>query len=268
MRDMLIDCHTHAYPVKVAEKLIPKMVEVYGIKPKYDATVAGLLDSMKSSGVDKSIILTVANRKEHVKSSNTWCIEVQDSCEKLMCFGSIHLAYPDWELELERLNDNGIRGIKLQPNAQRFYPDDEKMNPIYEKLMELDMSLVFHVGDEVKPVKPMYAAPKHFQGVLDSYPELNIMLAHLGGYKTFDEMRIFLDYDNLWFDTAFIPGNISDKKFIELVDEIGDNRVVYGSDFPWADPAWGISKIRELFGDKAGIILEDNPGRFFSRVYP
>jgi len=266
MREMLIDCHTHAYPVKVAGKLIPRMVDVYGVKPIHEATIEGLQDSMKASGVGKSLLLTIANRKEHVYSSNTWCISVQS--QDLLCFGSIHPDYNEWEDEIERLNDNGVRGLKLQPNAQRFHPDDERLFRIYEKLLELDMALVFHIGDEVKPVTPLYAHPRYYARVLDSFPDLTILLAHLGGYKTFNDLHHVLDYSNVWFDTAFIPWNIPDDLFISLVDEIGIERVVFGSDFPWADPKDGIAKIRELFGVEAKTILEKNPQSFLSKIYP
>ncbi len=262
---MLIDCHTHAYPAKVADKLIPRMVDVYGVKPKHKATIEGLRDSMKSSGVGKSLLLTVANRKEHVHSSNTWCINTNS--QDILCFGSIHPDYTNWEDEIDRLNENGVRGLKLQPNAQRFRPDDEGVFGIYEKVLELDMALVFHIGDEVKPVKPLYAHPRYFNRVLESFPDLTILLAHLGGYKTFNDLHHVLGYDNVWFDTAFIPGNIPDDLFISLVDEIGIDRVVYGSDYPWADPRDGITKVRELFGANAEDILERNPESFLSRVY-
>jgi len=265
---MIIDCHAHAYPDEVAAKLVPKIKQIYGVDPKHDATVAGLKDSMKQAGIEKSFLLTVANRAEHVESSNNWCIKIQETNDDLICFGSVHPEYPNFLDELQRLADNGIWGIKLQPNAQRFYPDTEELFLIYQKLSDLGMALVFHIGDEVKPVEELFAHPKNFSSILDSFPDLTILLAHLGGYKTYDSLNHVLDYANVWYDTAFVPGNIADEKFIEIVSEIGVDKVVFGTDFPWADPAHERGEIERIFADEASLILERNPERFLSIVYP
>jgi len=263
---MIIDCHSHAYPDEVAIKLIPKIGRIYGIKPKYKGNVSGLLDTMKMASIDKSIVLTVANRKEHVLPSNNWCIGIQNLYPELIFFGSIHPDFENPENEIERINDNGIKGIKLQPNAQRFYPDSERLFPIYQKLSDLGMILVFHTGDEVKPIKELYAHPKNFKTVLESFPDLTILLAHLGGYKTWDSLYYVLDYRNVWYDTAFIPENISDDRFIEIVNEIGIDKIVFGTDFPWADPKIAKAEIKRIFGKKAKLILENNPERFLKSL--
>lgn len=265
---MKIDCHTHAYPVEVADKLIPRMKEVYGVEPACAATVQGLEKSMSESGIDHCLLLTVANRPEHVISTNDWAAQIQDEKENINCFGSIHPDHEHAAEELERIHGQGIRGIKLQPNAQGFYPDAKKMYPIYEKLSKIGMIAVFHVGQEAQPIDELYAHPSRIRAVLESFPKITVLLAHLGGYGVHDYIDDVLGFDKVWYDTAFIPGNIEDQKFRELVSFIGKDQVVFGSDFPWADPAESVEEIYRIFDEKyAQKILEKNPGRFLRKLH-
>jgi predicted TIM-barrel fold metal-dependent hydrolase len=261
---MVVDCHAHVYSDDIACKVIPRIEDVYGAKSVHPATVDGILSAMEAGGVDRALVLTSINRPEHVESTNSWCAGIQDSREKLLFFGGLHPFFENPLEELERIKDLGLLGIKLQPNAQRFYPDDERFFPIYEKLSELNMGLAFHCGDEVIPFKPLYAHPKHFKQVLESFPDLIIQLAHLGGYKTWDSLQSVLGYGNVWYDTAFCPRNISDKELLSIVEEIGVSRVLFGTDFPWTDPGREKRELERILAEDAVKVLEENPQRYLS----
>lgn len=263
---MIIDCHAHAYQGEVARKLIPKIGEIYGVKPETQGTVTDLLNAMGDYGIDRAIVLAVANKPEFTRSQNDFYIEIQDSHPELICFGSVHPDMENVEDEIHRIRDSGLQGVKLQPNAQRFYPDSEKAFRIYETLSELKMALVFHAGDEVKPFKPLYAHPKHLRAVLESFTGIQILLAHLGGYRTWDSISEVLDFRNAWYDTAFIPGNIPDEEFKKIVDEISLKKVVFGTDFPWTNPGEEKKEIERIFTTKAAKILRENPKRFLDAV--
>jgi hypothetical protein len=157
-------------------------------------------------------------------------------------------------------------GIKLQPNAQRFYPDDERFFPVYEMLVELDLAAAFHCGDEVIHFEPMYAHPRRFAQVLESFPDLTILLAHLGGYKTWDSVRYVAGYESVWYDTAFCPRNLPDKEFREIVGRLGAEKVVFGTDFPWTDQETERKEIERIFKEDAPKFLEENPKRLLSEL--
>ncbi|MBN2015070.1 MAG: amidohydrolase family protein [Candidatus Altiarchaeota archaeon] len=260
----IVDCHAHIYPDEVAAKVVPRIEEVYGAKAAHPATVEGILSAMDSGGIDKSLILSSINRPEHVVSFNDWCAETQRSNPHLLFFGGLHPTFENPLDELERIKELGLFGIKLQPNAHRFYPDDERFFPIYERLSELDLGLAFHCGDEVLHFEPMYAHPMHFTQVLESFPDLVIQLAHLGGYKTWDSLHCVTGYRNVWYDTAFCPRNLPDKDFLSVVDEIGLERVIFGTDFPWTDPGRERKELERILGEDAVKILSDNPRQYLS----
>jgi predicted TIM-barrel fold metal-dependent hydrolase len=263
---MVVDCHVHVYPHEVERKVIPKVESVYGVRARHPATVEGVRSAMKKAGIEKSLVLSYLNRPEHVVSFNTWCAEVQKTHKELLFFGGMH---PDFEMpleELERIKGLGLLGIKLQPNTQRFYPDDERFFPIYEMLVELDLAVAFHCGDEVIHFDQMYAHPSRFAQVLESFPDLTILLAHLGGYKTWDAIRYVAGYESVWYDTAFCPRNLLDKEFREIVDRLGSEKVVFGTDFPWTDQATEKKEIERIFKEDAVKILEENPKKLLAEL--
>lgn len=75
--------------------------------------------------------------------------------------------------ELERMVKLKIKGVKLQPTVQKFIPDESKMFKIYEKVSELI-----------------------------------VILAHLGGYQIWDEISILTEFNNAYFDTSCVVGEM------------------------------------------------------------
>ncbi|MDO8885486.1 hypothetical protein [Candidatus Oleimmundimicrobium sp.] len=64
---------------------------------------------------------------------------------------------------------------------------------------------------------------------------MKIVLAHLGGYLAWDNLETLLRYENVYFDTAYLLGNIEDKLILRLIDKIDINKVLFEKDFPFRD---------------------------------
>lgn len=260
----VIDCHAHVYPDEVANKIIPKMEEIYGVKREHDATVASLLASVERGDIYKVVVLPIANRPEHVRL-NTWYAHLAKESNKIIPFGSVH---PDNDPgELNSFPELGLKGIKFQPNAQLFYPDEDRMFKFYQKALELDLIVVFHAGDEEGGVRGEYSQPESFVKVLQSFPQLRIVLPHLGGFRTWDKLDLVLGYDNVYYDTAHLPGNIDDALLIELITQIGVEKIVFGTDFPWSDHRKDKEHMEKLLGAEARRIFWDNPKKLLGLEY-
>ncbi len=125
-----------------------------------------------------------------------------------------------------------ILGFKLQLLVQRFFPDDERLFPLYELVMERGKRLLFHVG--TGPVGNEFVGIVPFRRLLARYPGLPAIIAHMGAleYGAFGEL--LADHPRLYMDTAFsfLPrlGSMFDlgDDFLERYRE----RILYGSDFP------------------------------------
>ena len=74
-----------------------------------------------------------------------------------------------------------LRGLKLHPSKQQFYPNDPKLFPIYELCLSYNVPITFHCGMSWQPNTYLkYAHPYLFEDIAVRYPELRINLAHFG----------------------------------------------------------------------------------------
>jgi uncharacterized protein len=255
---MLIDTHAHIYPDDVAEKVIGSIEKFYGVMRAHNATFDELLKSLDRGGFDKVVVLPIATKPEHIKM-NDWYAELAHRSDKIIPFGGIH---PDSDpSEIDRFPKLGLKGLKIQPNALRVFPADERMLPIYEKAIEHNLIVTFHAGDEESGFKGEYSHPKDFVPVLEKYPEMIMVLSHLGGFRTWDKLDLVLGYPNVWYDTAHLPGNLPDEEIQALVDKIGLDKVIFGSDYPFADHAVELEAAKRVFGENTETILSHNPRR-------
>jgi len=256
---LTFDFHAHIFTEDVAEKLIGKMEEIYGVKRRYNAVVGDVLKSAANGGIDRVVILSIANRPEHVQY-NEWYAELGRKHEQIIPFGSIHIENDP--AELDRFPELGIKGIKLQPNAQRFYPDDKRMFPIYKRCAELGLIVVFHTGDEEGGVKGTFSQPKQYLDVIKSFPELTIVLAHFGGYMAWADVDPLIGHENVYFDTAYLPGKIDDSLFLSMAERIGIDRIVFGTDFPFRDHKTEREYVENLFSKEVAMrFLSENPSK-------
>ena len=129
---MRVDVHTHIWPDRIAEAVAGNMQSDLGFAPIAPNTVAGIKEHMESSGVDKSIVLGVAIRADQVRRANDWLISGAD--ESLVPFGAVHPDLTDKAAEIRHLRANGVKGIKMHPVINGFYPDDPQWFPVYEEL--------------------------------------------------------------------------------------------------------------------------------------
>ena len=94
---MRIDIHTHISPDRIAAPVLEGMTAQFGYPAVGINTIDGIKSHMRASGVDKSVVLGVVDRLEHIKPANDWLISIQD--DMLVPFGAIH---PDMERPVSR----------------------------------------------------------------------------------------------------------------------------------------------------------------------
>ncbi|MCL5291458.1 MAG: amidohydrolase family protein [Actinobacteria bacterium] len=256
---MLIDFHAHIYQDDAADKVIGRMEEYYGVRRRHDATLSSLLKSIGRAGFDRAVVLPVLTKPEHISLNHWYGGLGESSGGVLVPFGGIHPDNSPDELDL--FPELGLRGMKLQPNAQRFYPDDPRMFPIYEKAQALGLMVVFHAGNEAAGPPAEFSRPDRFLPVLSSFPKLTVILTHLGGYKAWDKVQPLFPFKNACFDTAYLPGKIDEELFLDLVERIGINRVLFGTDFPFRDHGEELAWVERVLGHKDANVLHENAVR-------
>lgn len=157
--------------------------------------------------------------------------------------------------ELERaVLELGLIGLKTQAGAQDFRPDDRQFYPLWEKVAELGVPVLFHVGTtglgagtpggmgiKLDNMRPIYV-----DTVAADFPELKIIAAH-PAWPWQDEMiAIALHKDNIWIDlSGWSPKYFSETLVREIKTRLQD-RVMFGTDYPFITYSKWISAFDEL----------------------
>jgi predicted TIM-barrel fold metal-dependent hydrolase len=239
----IIDMHTHVFPDALAPSAIASLEKAGDLKARYDGTVAGLVAEMDRTGVDISVTQPVATKPEQVASINDWVAGL--GSDRIVPFGAMHPNLADPGAEIARMASLGLRGFKLHPEHQAFDPDESRMDAIYAAAVEHDMVVFFHAGADVIHTT-VRGTPASFATVLDEWPDLTFVLAHLGGFRQWRGVAEVLAGRDVWLDTAYTLGHLPDDEFVRIVKNHGVERVLFGSDGPWTDCRAEIEHLRRL----------------------
>ena len=127
---------------------------------------------------------------------------------------------------------------------------DRYMWPFYETCQDLGIPIVSHSGP-ARGGEP-YGEPGNFAAALEAFPRLTIVLAHMGGATWQQCVDIAHAYSNVYFDICEIiawtggTNAPTNQQLGQLVKDVGPERVMMGSDFPWYDLDYTVQQIMEL----------------------
>ncbi|WP_303836865.1 amidohydrolase family protein [Ruminococcus flavefaciens] len=240
------DFHTHAFTDELAKRAVSGLALTSGIEPATDGTVSGLRRKLEENGIDRGMMLPVATKPSQQEAINNWAASVMR--DGLYCCGTVHPDAENTVAEVERIKALGLYGVKFHSEYQNFRPDEERMFPIYEKIAELGLIAVFHGGWDPYSKDEIKATPQSFAAVAGTFPKLKIVSAHLGGLNLWDDIEKYTAgrFHNLWFDVSVISRFISDEQLLRIIKKQGAERVLFGSDCPWDEPANEIDMINRL----------------------
>ncbi|MBO6148350.1 MAG: amidohydrolase family protein [Lachnospiraceae bacterium] len=272
---MIIDFHTHIFPDKIAEKTLDKLSHMAHVVPFSDGTAEGLLITMEAAHIDLSIIVPVATVPKQVQKINDTAASLNESyAEKgLFSFGGIHPEYEDYREELARIKALGLKGVKVHPVYQDCDLDDIKYLRIFDRAAELGLIVITHSGLDVGYPGVVRCTPKMARRAVDEIGLFKLVLAHMGGWKYWDEVPELLADTGVYLDTSFSTGvlhplpdgywkeeelKLLDKdSFMEIFNAFGAERLLFGSDNPWGMQKENIAFLREMpisAEDRANIL--------------
>ena len=212
-------------------------------------------------GLDCAVVLPVATNPAKVQSMNDLSLRLSGH-DGLLYFGCIHPDQPDWRQELDRIAAAGLRGIKLHPVYQGVDFDDVRYLRILERAGELGLIIVTHAGDDIGFPGVVRCSPAMIARACRQVGRVPLVLAHMGGWKNWDEVMELLPDTGVYLDTAFSLGCITPLTpdaytpqelqlldaavFCNMVRRFGSKRVLFGTDSPWTDQAASVAQIEAL----------------------
>ncbi len=198
--------------------------------------------------------------------------------ERLIPFGGVDVWGDDPGEAVERLGDLGVRAIKLHPPHQEFAPNAYRggadgdrlpeLAELYGRAEELGLPIMFHTGTSIFPgARNVFADPLPLDDVGVDFPELTVILAHLGR-PLWPDASFFLlrRHPNFWGDVSGIPPRGLLRYFPRLAD-VAD-KLLWGTDWP-GPMVPGLAENLEAFraldlsDDVRRKLLQDNAERLF-----
>lgn len=272
---MIIDIHAHAYPERIAKKVKERMESVSGSRVENVGTPEALVEGMEKNGVNHSVFLPVATNPGQVGKLNAQAIRWMEEYGNrgLVSFAAVHPDTAELKMVMRGIRNSGLRGIKIHPDYQETYFDDIRYLRILDAAAEEGLPVLVHAGmDEVYPDQ-VHCDVKRILRVLEEVDCSHLILAHMGGWQMWTDVKKYICGAPVYMDTAFsLTGTVSvenrgvygkmldDHQFTELVRLHGSDRVLFGSDTPWSsqkeNSEW-IQKCSLNPGEKTQILGEN-----------
>jgi predicted TIM-barrel fold metal-dependent hydrolase len=251
---LVVDVHVHLF--ETAEDPLRDGYEIweYGERPGVEfgtrrGTAADLATSLGPSPVAHCVVLgmfaperdgTGPAGADRLRAYNDWVLGVAAGSPHLTPLVAADPGALGGRAGAEHVREaaaRGARGIKIHPLVQGFAPDDPRMDQIYATCEELGLTVLSHSGS-ARPGSPR-SDPFAFGTVLDAHPRLHVVLAHLGGASWRQVAPFAAAYPTVSFDLCEIiawtgaPHAPGAGQLGRLIRDIGSERVLFGTDFPW-----------------------------------
>ncbi len=250
----ILDFHTHPWrPEHLApatrafiERISPA-VRTHGDRLGDPAYAADLL---RAQGVEHAVLLA-----EHcpATSGNVRTDLVLEMCREadgfFLPFASVDpTTDEDPAGLLARYIDAGVRGLKLYPSYQFFYPNDPRAYPLYALCERHRLPVLMHIGSSVIPGTRMkYCEPIYLDDVAVDFPGLTIVMAHGGRGWWYDQCAFLASHHaNVYIDVAgLVPSQL--RELFPRLDRLAA-KMVFGSDWPAMprSPGENVAAIRAL----------------------
>lgn len=232
----------------------------------YEKNLKSLLNEAGKNNVARLLILAGFENSDDFNISTKNLIRLAGNKPHISLVGSIDLVrYKNNDLlNLESwLKKKLIVGVKFYLGYQHVYPADKKCVPIYKLCLKYKIPVIFHTGDTlagvVKDPKVKYAHPIHIDDVATDFPDLKIIIAHMGNPWLVDCAEVLYKNPNVYADISGIVvgdelnspyGALTRQKIKELVAYVGSNKLLYGTDWPLCSMSPYLKFAKLLFSTK------------------
>lgn len=257
----IADFHAHIFPDKIAEKASASIGGFYHASSNHIATFDNLLEQEQKAGIDWCVISSSATGSAQVAHLNDFIAQCAASRPNVIGFGSLFPTMLGWEPELERMQELGLRGIKIHPDFQKIGIDEPKAIPMYRAIAKAGLPVLFHMGD----ARYDYSAPERLTNLIRQVPDLIAIAAHFGGWQAWDRSYEHILPEQVFYDTSSSLMFLGKERALDFLDKMGANRFLFGTDFPMWTPETELARFLDLGLDAATqeTILFGNFQRLF-----
>ena len=262
---MIIDCHTHVN--NYHDEQVDALAEC----------IARLLTAMRRNRIDVALVLT-SYKVVPGRPSTRAVVDAIRQHPNLHVVAGVswtNLMPGDVEELRALLQERAIKGLKLYPGYEPFYPSDPKLTPVYLLAEEFEVPVMIHTGDTYSPSgKVKFSHPLHIDEVAVDFPRVKFVICHLGNPWLRDCMEVVYKNENVYADiSGLVLGDFSDR-FEEYMRKqlqemllwgMNPRKVLFGTDWPISSMESYLRFMDELrlpAVDKR-LMLAENAARLF-----
>jgi predicted TIM-barrel fold metal-dependent hydrolase len=275
---MIIDFHTHVFPPQIKKnrgkytESDPCFAILYSNPKAKLATADELIASMDKEGVDISVIVNYGwTTHELCVETNDYILEsIARYPRRLVGFCAVQPNAGEAAVdEIERCARAGIKGVgEMRPDIQLFYPGDEMlMAPLVEVMKKHRLVMLTHASEPVGHSYPGKGTvtPEALYPFITSFPDLPVVCAHWGGglpfYALMPEVKQAMS--NVFFDTAASPFLYTPEVYTQVIQLVGGDKILFGTDYPLLAPSRLLNEINSLNlpEETKSLILSGNARR-------
>ncbi len=247
---MIVDCHTHLWKAAHWSEEIAREASIArGAPAQTDIAENDHWQAM--AAVDYAVVFGF--RSVHLG----WLVPnkliadyVGAHAEKLVGFACIDPNEPDYLQQMYQcFEEMGFRGLKLAPIYQNYHPCDSRMEPVYAYCERNGIPILVHQGTTFPRRAPLkFAQPVQLEDVALSYPNLSIVIAHMGHPWTEETTVLIRKQPNVWADISALyyrPWQFYNA--LLCAQEYGAaHKIFFGSDYPFTTPADSIRGLKDI----------------------
>jgi len=198
-----------------------------------------------------------------------------DNSDIAIAFASINPARGrEGVEEARRLVKSGlVRGLKLHPPVQEFFPNDRAAYPLYEVFAEAKLPVLFHTGHSGigsgmpggGGIRLKYGNPMPIDDVAVDFPDLPIIMAHPSFPWQDEAISICMHKPQVYIDLSGWSPKYFPPTLVQYANSLLKRKVLFGSDYPWITPDRWLEDFGKIAikDDVRPLILKDNAARLF-----
>lgn len=212
------------------------------------------------AAVEKVVIFGGRARHCGVQCPNEFVHEfARKNPAKYIPFAGLDPADADFMEDFERcVDDWNFRGVKLLPMYANFDPRDRRLDPLYSACQKRGLPVLYHMGTTFCRWAPLrYTEPMILEEVAERFPDLRMIIAHLGHPWEHQTAVLIRKNPNIYSDISALfyrPWQLFNS--LMLMQEYGvTKKLFFGTDHPFTNPAESVQKLREImkFGEGANF---------------
>lgn len=261
----IFDVHTHVFPDQIAARALQHLQEKsHGLPVYSDGTQADQLRHASAVAYQGMMNCPVLTNPGQMRSVNDWVASW--SKWPYLSMGGVHPEAENLADEIKRIKELGLHGVKLHPEYQEFRILEKRMEVVWASCEALALPVLVHAGNDIGFPEPAHSCPADFAELARRYPGLQIICAHMGGWRCWDQVENDLAGHRVWLDTSFaLPYMPEQTQFKRLILKHGVDRVLFGTDSPWQSLQSGLNEILllDLPEEDKAKILWGNAARLF-----